>query len=121
MFGVSLPELLVIFAVALIVFGPERLPEIARTIGKVAADLRRASDQVRREFYNSVYKPADDVGKRIGQEVRNLTTIPVQPHPEISDSALKKEESKGENIEKVERQSSALSATGETKRDDRHE
>lgn len=57
MFGVSFFELVTIFAVALIVFGPERLPEIARSLGKLAGDVRRTSDQMKREFYNQVYAP----------------------------------------------------------------
>ena len=57
MFGVSLPELLVVLIVCLMVFGPDRLPEIARKLGKLSAELKKTSDSVRREFYNSVYTP----------------------------------------------------------------
>ncbi|RIL10232.1 MAG: hypothetical protein DCC75_04795 [Proteobacteria bacterium] len=58
MFGISLLELLIIGIVILIVFGPEKLPEMARTLGKMMGELRKSSDALRREFYNSVYKPA---------------------------------------------------------------
>jgi len=75
MFGISLPELLIIFAIALVVFGPEKLPEIARTLGKLAADLRRNSDSIRREFYNSVYKPADDSKDGFNRAARDLISI----------------------------------------------
>jgi sec-independent protein translocase protein TatA len=40
-------ELIVIFLVILILFGPKRLPEITKTIGKIAAQLRRASNDFR--------------------------------------------------------------------------
>jgi TatA/E family protein of Tat protein translocase len=64
MFGISLPELLVIMGVILIVFGPEKIPEIASLIGRATGELRRASDSVRREFYNSVYPPPPEIDRR---------------------------------------------------------
>lgn len=75
MFGVSFPELLVIMVIILIVFGPDKLPQAARTFGKLMGDLRRSSDSVRREFYNSVYKPADELKRSISTEAQNLVQI----------------------------------------------
>ncbi len=43
----SLPHLVVIFLVALVVFGPEKLPELARTLGRLMADFRKASGDFR--------------------------------------------------------------------------
>lgn len=43
-------EILVVGVLALIVFGPERLPDIARTIGKTLSELRRMASEVRTEF-----------------------------------------------------------------------
>ena len=43
-------EILMVAVVALIVFGPEKLPEIARTVGKTLADFRRVMDEARGEF-----------------------------------------------------------------------
>lgn len=42
-FGIGIPELLLILFIALIVFGPERLPEIGRSIGKAVRDFREMS------------------------------------------------------------------------------
>lgn len=50
MFGLGFGEILVILVIALLVFGPEKLPEIARTLGKTAAELRRGMDDLRQEF-----------------------------------------------------------------------
>jgi TatA/E family protein of Tat protein translocase len=48
MFGsLGLPELLMIFAVILIVFGPRRIPEIGRTLGKALAEFRKATDDLK--------------------------------------------------------------------------
>ena len=50
MFGIGLPELLLIMALALLVLGPERLPEMARLLGRAYAQVRRASE----EFQNTI-------------------------------------------------------------------
>src|SRR5271155_1536824 len=46
----SIPHLIIIFAVALMVFGPEKLPELARTLGKVMGEFRRATGDLRSTF-----------------------------------------------------------------------
>ena len=53
MFGIGTPELLVILVVALIVLGPERMPEIARALGKAMAELRRATSGLTDELHNA--------------------------------------------------------------------
>ena len=50
MFGIGMPELLLILALALIVLGPKKLPELARALGKGMAEFRRATDELKEEF-----------------------------------------------------------------------
>jgi len=56
-FGVGMPELLVILVVALLVLGPKRLPEIARSLGKGMAEFRRASNEFTRTLSASIDEP----------------------------------------------------------------
>lgn len=53
MFGVGMPELVVIMVVALIVLGPKRLPEAARGIGKILGEFRRATSGIGEELENA--------------------------------------------------------------------
>jgi len=50
MFGIGVSELLVILVVALIVLGPQRLPEVARALGKGLAELRKATGGLTEEL-----------------------------------------------------------------------
>lgn len=56
-------EILVVMMVALIVFGPEKLPTIARQIGKAASELRRMASEVKDEFEEG-FSLDDDKPKR---------------------------------------------------------
>ena len=58
MFGIGMTELLVILVVALIVFGPTKLPELARSLGKAMNEFRRASNDLRASFNEAVEPPA---------------------------------------------------------------
>jgi TatA/E family protein of Tat protein translocase len=50
MFGIGMTELLVILTIGLLVIGPKKLPELARSLAKGLAEFRRASTEMRREF-----------------------------------------------------------------------
>lgn len=69
MFGLGLWELALILAVALVVLGPERLPKIARQLGRGVRELRRAA----RDFQTNFTMEASQSGPRDGDE----------PHPSV--------------------------------------
>jgi TatA/E family protein of Tat protein translocase len=57
MFGIGMTELVVIFVVALVLFGPTKLPELARSLGRAMAEFRRASTDLRQTLREAVDEP----------------------------------------------------------------
>jgi Tat protein translocase TatB subunit len=54
MFGIGFPEMIIILVVALLVVGPSKLPELARTLGKAFTEFRRMADEVKETFEEEV-------------------------------------------------------------------
>jgi sec-independent protein translocase protein TatA len=87
-FGIGMPELLVILVVALIVLGPKRLPEIARSLGKGMAEFRRASTEFQRTLSASMEETPPAPPPRAATQVPPATTpmtpaaAPESPAPE---------------------------------------
>ncbi len=64
MFGIGMPELLVILVVALLVLGPKRLPEVARSLGRGMAEFRRASSELRSTLSSAIEEPQAKEGDK---------------------------------------------------------
>jgi len=59
-FGIGLPEMAVIAAIGLLVFGPKRLPELGKTLGKTLKGFQSASSQFEQEFRKAVDTASND-------------------------------------------------------------
>jgi TatA/E family protein of Tat protein translocase len=59
MFGIGMPELLLIMGLALIVLGPKKLPELAKALGKGLSEFRRATDELKDEFRKMEHEVED--------------------------------------------------------------
>lgn len=61
MFDIGIQELIVIFVIVLVVFGPEKLPEIAKVLGRGIGDLQRTLRSAKDELDSEVTKVKDEV------------------------------------------------------------
>jgi Tat protein translocase TatB subunit len=78
MFGIGMTELIVIFVIGLVVLGPKKLPELARTLGKSLSEFRRASNDLRREFM-SVTEDAQITPPALAPRTAPPATPPAAP------------------------------------------
>ena len=87
MFGIGTTELMIILVIALIVIGPQKLPEIARTLGKGFAEFKRMSNDVKRTVDLEAERLEQEerqskVKKRLFDEKPDTEAGPEQPPEE---------------------------------------
>ena len=77
MFGnIGFPELLIILAVALLIFGPKKLPEVGKSIGRAVREFRRTSDEIKERIEEEIrvdeFKEIkDELKKDITEEIKD--------------------------------------------------
>ncbi|MDY6825084.1 MAG: Sec-independent protein translocase protein TatB [Thermodesulfobacteriota bacterium] len=83
MFGIGMPEFILILVVALIVIGPKKLPEVARTLGKAMGEFKRATSELR-----SAVNIDDDLDemKQSFKEVKSATYDAIDSAPKTGDA-----------------------------------
>ena len=75
--SIGTQEIIIIFIIALIVFGPRKLPELGKTIGKGLAEFKKASNELRNTWEEEVKidKEKNALGNAISESTGNLTEI----------------------------------------------
>ena len=58
MFGLGIGELILIFVIFLIFFGPDKLPDLAKNLGRAMAELRRTVDELKFDMNSTEFRPA---------------------------------------------------------------
>lgn len=72
MFGsIGVPELIVIFIIALLVFGPKKLPEVGKSVGRAIREFKKASDELRSKVEEEIN--ASEIKSEINEVKTSLT------------------------------------------------
>lgn len=87
MFGIGTGEILLLLVIALIVLGPERMPKLARDLGRAVAEFRRTSDELRNEFLNAD-KYLDTVATAGAPEPPAIAAPQGAPEPPLTEAAV---------------------------------
>ncbi|BAW96076.1 twin-arginine translocation protein [[Synechococcus] sp. NIES-970] len=77
-FGIGLPEMALIFIIALLIFGPKKLPEIGRSLGKTIRSFQDASNEFQEEFKKEAEKIENTVSMQARLEEGNGDEAAVQ-------------------------------------------
>lgn len=82
MFGIGMPEMIVILAVALIVLGPKKLPEIARSLGKAMREFKKATNDLKSAInLDTDLKDIRDTIDDVKGDVRNMAESYIDKAP----------------------------------------
>ena len=94
MFNIGIPELLIIVAIALIVFGPNKLPELAKAFGRAMREFKKATEEVK-ESFEAETKDLEEIKHTLTDEnlLADLAEEVSSPEPTTEETSTQQEPS----------------------------
>ncbi|WDP92097.1 MAG: twin-arginine translocase TatA/TatE family subunit [Desulfobacter sp.] len=76
MFGLGMPEILLILAIALIVIGPQKLPELAKTLGRAMGEFKRSAQDFKRsiDIETTIQDPVPAPSKKVKEIIKDVNS-----------------------------------------------
>ena len=87
MFGIGLPEMILILALALIVVGPDKLPDLARSLAKGLMELKKTAEGLKQSF-SEEGNPLDDIRPDLEEAAKSFKRelLDTQPNKQVDDT-----------------------------------
>ncbi len=105
MFGIGMPEMLLILAIALIVIGPKKLPDLAKSLGRAFAEFKRATSELKESFeIDSELKDIKTTFNDMSNEIKEA--IDVEVDTELEDQSPSDDSGEEQDEKEIEEKKS---------------
>ena len=103
MFGIGMPEILIILAVALIVIGPKKLPDLAKSLGRAIGEFKKATHEFKESIdINSDLKDVKDTFEDMNESIKDAVDIKADQKNNTKNSSNSSNDEKKVEDEAVE-------------------
>jgi Tat protein translocase TatB subunit len=97
MFGIGMPEMLLIMAIALIVIGPKKLPDLAKSLGRAFAEFKRATSELKESLeIDDELKDIKTTFNGMSDEIKEAINVKTGTEPEDQNVAADPDKEKNE-------------------------